>query len=34
MKELVTVLVDLRARNVKTYIQSGNAVFVSPEEDT
>jgi len=34
MKELVTVLVDLRARNVKAYIQSGNAAFVSPEEDT
>jgi len=34
MKELVAVLEDLGARNVKTYIQSGNAVFVSPEGDT
>jgi uncharacterized protein (DUF1697 family) len=33
MKELVSVLGDLGARNVKTYIQSGNAVFVSPEKD-
>src|SRR5215813_5505682 len=33
MKELVSVLDDLGARNVKTYIQSGNAVFVSPEKD-
>jgi len=29
MRELVAVLEDLGARNVKTYIQSGNAVFVS-----
>jgi len=34
MKELASVLGDLGARNVKTYIQSGNAVFVSPEKDT
>jgi len=33
MKELASVLADLGARNVKTYIQSGNAVFVSPEKD-
>jgi len=33
MKELVSALGDLGARNVKTYIQSGNAVFVSPEKD-
>ena len=34
MKELVSVLDGLGARNIKTYIQSGNAVFVSPEKDT
>jgi uncharacterized protein (DUF1697 family) len=34
MKELVSVLEDLGGRNVRTYIQSGNAVFVSPEKDT
>src|SRR5262245_7902337 len=34
MKELASVLGDLGALNVKTYIQSGNAVFVSPEKDT
>jgi len=34
MKELIAVLEDLGARNAKTYIQSGNAVFVSPEKDT
>ena len=34
MKELVSLLGDLGARNVKTYIQSGNAVFVSSEKDT
>jgi uncharacterized protein (DUF1697 family) len=34
MKELVTLMGDLGARNVKTYIQSGNAVFVSLEKDT
>ena len=33
MKMLVAILEDLGARNVKTYIQSGNAVFVSPEKD-
>ncbi len=33
MKELVAILEDLGAQNVKTYIQSGNAVFVSPEKD-
>ncbi len=33
MKELVAVLEDLGARNVKTYIQSGNAVFESKEQD-
>jgi uncharacterized protein (DUF1697 family) len=33
MKELVAVLEDLGAQNVKTYIQSGNAVFVSPDKD-
>ncbi|MGH3337802.1 MAG: DUF1697 domain-containing protein, partial [Propionibacteriaceae bacterium] len=31
MKELVTVLEKIGARNVKTYIQSGNAVFRSEE---
>lgn len=34
MKELVAVLEYLGARSVKTYIQSGNAVFVSPEQDS
>jgi uncharacterized protein (DUF1697 family) len=29
MKELVTLLEDLGGRNIKTYIQSGNAVFQS-----
>ena len=33
MKELVAVLENLGARNVKTYIQSGNAVFESDESD-
>lgn len=33
MKELVVVLEDLGSRNVKTYIQSGNAVFESKEKD-
>ena len=33
MKELVAVLQDLGARNVKTYIQSGNAVFESEEKN-
>ncbi len=31
MKELVSLLEDLGAQNVKTYIQSGNAVFQSKE---
>jgi uncharacterized protein (DUF1697 family) len=31
MNELVTVLEKIGARNVKTYIQSGNAVFQSEE---
>lgn len=34
MKELVAVLEGLGSRNVKTYIQSGNVVFVSQEKDT
>jgi uncharacterized protein (DUF1697 family) len=34
MKELVSVLGDLGALNVKTYIQSGNAAFVSAERNT
>jgi len=33
MKELVSLLENLRAKNVRTYIQSGNAVFESPEKD-
>jgi len=33
MSELVGVLEKLGARNVKTYIQSGNVVFASPEKD-
>ena len=33
MKELVAVLEELGSRNVKTYIQSGNAVFESKEKD-
>jgi uncharacterized protein (DUF1697 family) len=33
MKELVAVLEDLGARNVRTYVQSGNAVFVSKDQD-
>jgi uncharacterized protein (DUF1697 family) len=33
MKELVAILEGLGARNVKTYIQSGNVVFESPEKD-
>ena len=31
MKDLVTLLEDIGAQNVKTYIQSGNAVFQSEE---
>jgi uncharacterized protein (DUF1697 family) len=34
MKELVAMLGDLGAQNVKTYIQSGNAVFVWKDKDT
>lgn len=34
MKELVAVLENLGCRNVKTYIQSGNAVFESKENNT
>lgn len=34
MKELVTMLGDLGALKVKTYIQSGNAVFVWKGKDT
>jgi uncharacterized protein (DUF1697 family) len=33
MKQLVAVLEDVGSRNVKTYIQSGNAVFESKERD-
>lgn len=33
MKDLVTILENAGARNVGTYIQSGNAVFRSEEED-
>jgi len=33
MKELVVILESLGARNVKTYIQSGNAVFVGEDND-
>jgi uncharacterized protein (DUF1697 family) len=33
MNELASVLGDLGARHVKTYIQSGNAVFASPDRD-
>ena len=33
MKELVAMLGDLGAQNVKTYIQSGNAVFVWKNKD-
>lgn len=33
MKELVAVLEDLGSQNVKTYIQSGNAVFESKDKD-
>jgi uncharacterized protein (DUF1697 family) len=34
MKALATLLEDLGARNVKTYIQSGNAIFQSAEGNT
>ena len=33
MQELVVLLEDLGARNTRTYIQSGNAVFQSAEKD-
>jgi len=33
MRELVAVLEEFGAGNVKTYIQSGNVVFASPEKD-
>lgn len=33
MKELIAVLEHLGSRNVRTYIQSGNAVFQSDESD-
>jgi uncharacterized protein (DUF1697 family) len=33
MKELVAILEDLGAGRVRTYIQSGNAVFTSKEKD-
>ena len=33
MKELVTLLENLGSQSVKTYIQSGNAVFQNEEED-
>ncbi|MBZ5536733.1 MAG: DUF1697 domain-containing protein [Acidobacteriia bacterium] len=33
MKELVAILEDLGSQNVKTYIQSGNAVFESRDKD-
>lgn len=33
MKDLVSVLEELGCSNVRTYIQSGNAVFTSPHDD-
>ncbi len=33
MKELVTLLENIGSQNVKTYIQSGNAVFQNQEEN-
>jgi uncharacterized protein (DUF1697 family) len=33
MKDLVTLLEDIGSQNVKTYIQSGNAVFHNKEEN-
>jgi uncharacterized protein (DUF1697 family) len=33
MKELVALLEDIGCKNVKTYIQSGNAVFESSDKD-
>lgn len=34
MKELVIILEDLGCQNIKTYIQSGNVVFESNDDDT
>jgi uncharacterized protein (DUF1697 family) len=34
MQELVTILEDVGAKKIKTYIQSGNAVFQSAENDS
>jgi uncharacterized protein (DUF1697 family) len=34
MKELVAILEDLGARKIKTYIQSGNAMFMGKDQDT
>ncbi len=31
--ELVSILESLNCRNVRTYIQSGNAVFTHPDTD-
>ncbi len=33
MKELVSILESLGARHVKTYIQSGNAIFAAADQD-
>ena len=33
MKDLVTLLQNIGSQNVKTYIQSGNAVFQNKEEN-
>ena len=33
MKELAAILQELGCQNVRTYIQSGNAVFASPDQD-
>jgi uncharacterized protein (DUF1697 family) len=33
MKELVGILESLEFRDIRTYIQSGNVVFTSPEDD-
>lgn len=33
MKELAAILQELGCQHVQTYIQSGNAVFASPEQD-
>jgi uncharacterized protein (DUF1697 family) len=34
MKELTVLLLDFDGQNVKTYIQSGNAVFQSAEKNS